>query len=133
MQILRAQPRVLRLMHLRLLDQMPRKCRVSHRNNRDLVPVSWSATKLISPSILIMDDRVLGDVAIVRVSIPDLLFRLSRGAPDQAAATRLTLHLLGDSDDARALSCDYLRRRISAGTRAAGPAARTAGPSVAIK
>lgn len=71
----------------------------------------------------------LGDVAVVGVSVPDLLLRLSRSASDQAAATRFALHLLGDRDDRGALGGDHLLW-IPAGTRATSPAARTAGPSI---
>jgi len=74
----------------------------------------------------------LGDVAVIGVSIPDLLFRLSRCAPDQAAATRFALHLLGDRDDRGTLGGDHLLW-IPAGTRATGPATRTAGSSVVRK
>lgn len=64
------------------------------------------------------------------MSVPDLLLRLPRGASDQTAATGLALHLLGDGDDAGALSSDHLLR-IPSGTRAAGPAAgtRASGPA----
>lgn len=71
----------------------------------------------------------LRDVAVVGMGVSDLLLRLPRGTSYQATAARLALHLLGNGDDAGALSRHHLLR-IAARTRAAGPTAGTAGPSV---
>lgn len=97
------------------------------------VPRDSAETRLASCLSAVSVGRVgLRDVAVVGVSVSDLLLRLPGGASDQAAATRLALHLLGDGDHAGALSRDHLLG-IAAGTRAAGPTTGTAGPALAIK